>query len=351
MGGRRAKRKMKTTLTEEIKASLFRSMNVEAEKINEIIRGELRSQPSELYDAAYYLPSIGGKRMRPYLTVATSRLFGEADLPVYQAGVSVELLHNFTLVHDDIMDRDNVRRGRPTAHRKFGIATAILASDLLFSKSMQLASDVEIRVHIRGISKLIADTSIRVDEGQFLDMSFEKRVDVSTSDYLGMIGLKTAAMYECSAELGGMVGGAKGRERIFANREELLALKSFGHNLGLAFQIRDDYLGCFGDPRLTGKTVGNDIRRGKKTYVVLSAFEHATERERDQIRKVLGSHRAKDEEIRNVISILRGLGVDKACSSLVKQFEQGAISNLRVFAGGERKILGQLATFAANREN
>jgi geranylgeranyl diphosphate synthase type I len=353
LGERISDVQMKNTLAvAEFEDFLLRDLASEANQINRIIQRELDGQPRELYEAAYYLPSIGGKRMRPYLTVKTGQFFGKTDELLRMAGVSVELLHNFTLVHDDIMDRDAIRRGMPTMHRKFGLATALLASDLLFSKSMELASNVEIRLGIRGIVGRLADTSVSVDEGQYLDMNFEKREIVSTADYLGMISLKTASMYECSTELGGIVGGIRDNKRVTATPSELPILKAFGRNLGLAFQIRDDFLGSFGNPRKTGKSVGNDIRRGKKTFVVLSAIERASLKQRDRIRAVLGKHRATDTEIRSVISLFRRLGVDKECSRLVDQFADRAVEAVSVFDHGkERRMLEHLAAFAACRES
>lgn len=321
-----------------------------AHTVDEEVFHILSGEPKQLYDASSYMPSLGGKRMRPFITVESARLFGDDDKATRLAGASVELLHNFTLVHDDIMDKDDFRRGKPTVHKIFGESLAILAGDLLFSKAFYAASMSEELSGVRGVVKALSVASARVDEGQYMDISFESRHTVSEEEYLSMIYLKTAALYECAAIMGGIVGGPAGTERKHGEPEDLASLREYGKSLGLAFQIRDDYLGTFGESRLTGKPVGNDVRRGKKTLVIVLAKQRCSSTQEKIIDSVLGSNIASDSEVHSVVDLFVDLGVDRECEDRAWKYASEAKARLqRLPAQESRRLLEELADYSVYR--
>ncbi|PSN86754.1 hypothetical protein B9Q11_03240 [Candidatus Marsarchaeota G2 archaeon ECH_B_SAG-F08] len=321
-------------LLQEIKVTTF---PIE-QKIREVLKGE----PMALYEAAAYLPLLGGKRMRPYLVIKTAGMFGGANESTYYAATAVELLHNFTLVHDDIMDKDTLRRGHPTTHVKFGETVAILAGDLLFSKAFECASKAEKLSGNKGIVEKLVEASIKIDEGQYLDISFESKSTISLEEYLRMISLKTATLYEASAVIGALTVTP-------INQESLICLANYGLNLGLAFQIRDDFLGVFGEQKMTGKPVGNDIKRGKKTAPILLALQNS---EKDSpLLKVLGKDNASQNELDEAVSYMKKLNIHKTCEFLALNYANKAIESLSKFDPSEAKSrLIELANYAARRD-
>ncbi|MEM1813640.1 MAG: polyprenyl synthetase family protein, partial [Sulfolobales archaeon] len=234
-----------------------------AGKVNLIISEVVRGDEKRLYEASLHLLKAGGKRLRPLLTVLSARLFGlDEDIALYPAA-SIELLHNFTLIHDDIMDRDDFRRGVPTVHKVYGEAMAILAGDLLFSKSyeamLMLVGKVPDSLIVKALRELTW-AAVTVAEGQSLDMEFEERDDVKMEEYFTMIFKKTAALFKASAYIGGVLAGA--------DDSDLVRICEFARSVGMAFQIRDDELGLVGDEKVLGKPVFSDLREGKKTLLV-----------------------------------------------------------------------------------
>ncbi|RLF43554.1 MAG: polyprenyl synthetase family protein, partial [Thermoplasmata archaeon] len=227
-------------------------------EINEAIEAYLQNgEPRKLYQAMQHLPLAGGKRLRPILAIISCEAVGGNGKKAIPFGVALELIHTFTLVHDDIMDRDEERRGIPSVHKKFGEATAILAGDALFAKAFEVVSEVKENVGI--LVKNIATMAREICEGQQMDMSFEEMEEVSEESFLKMIEKKTAKMFEHAAYGGAIIGGG--------SDEETLALRSYGRNLGMAFQIGDDCLDVIG--KKIGKPVGSDIREGKKTLMFI----------------------------------------------------------------------------------
>jgi geranylgeranyl diphosphate synthase type I len=324
----------------------------ESRLIDREIRKAIVGEPKTLYGAAYYLPSIGGKRMRPFLTVLAGKLFGRIDRATYLAGVGVELLHSFTLIHDDIMDKDSLRRGNPTVHKKYGLPTAILASDMLFSKAFEVGAEAESLAGVTGLTRLLSNASIRIAEGQFFDMAFEKRKEVGVGEYLKMIDLKTGALFECATEAGGAIGAMKGGIRRTATKAESDALVAYACNLGLAFQIHDDYLGTFGDPAKTKKPVGSDLRRGKKTYVVLAALQRASSEQLKTLGRVLGNVNAEEGDVKIALGELRDMRIDFECHKITNHYTDEAVRSLTPLPDGQSKeLLGELAQYAATREN
>jgi geranylgeranyl diphosphate synthase type I len=267
--------------------------------IDDLLRGE---GPEVLYDAARHLIKAGGKRLRPYLALRSCELVGGDERDAIPFSAAVEVLHNFTLVHDDIMDNDDLRRGVPTVHAKWGLPVAIAAGDLLFAKVYEALMDAaEVPCdRIKDCVKRVTDATIAICEGQVLDVSFPGMSDVSEEDYLTMIGKKTAALFKASAEVGAIAGGG--------SESDVERLGSYAWNAGITFQMVDDYLGVTADEKTLGKPVGSDLREGKKTLIVIHALSHASVKERKEIERVLANTSADKKSIEGVQRMLADLG-------------------------------------------
>ena len=225
------------------------------------------AEPAGLYDPLRYMMEIGGKRIRPRLCLSTYSLYNDSfsDEILYPAA-ALEVFHSFTLIHDDIMDKAPVRRGVPTVYKKWNENTAILSGDVMSIESYKLIAKAPAKVLPEALG-LFSKTAAEVCEGQQYDMDFENMESVPMEDYLKMIGLKTAVLIACSAKMGALVGGAPA--------EHCDLLYKFGYNLGLAFQIADDWLDTYGDVKVFGKAIGGDILNNKKTWLLTRAFEKA----------------------------------------------------------------------------
>lgn len=310
------------------------------QEINNYIRGNVR----DLYDASLYLFTAGGKRLRPLFLVASSDLFKGDRKRAYKAAAAVEILHNFTLIHDDIMDQDTLRRGMPTVHVKWGVPLAILAGDLLHAKAFEALidalKDLDSETIYRGISEFSRSVII-IAEGQALDMSFETRDNVTEEEYIDMITKKTAQLFSCSTYLGGLVAGA--------NDNELQLLKEFGINTGIAFQIIDDILGLTADEKELGKPIYSDIREGKKTILVIHALMKAGDEERRIIKEGLGS---KDfSKVKGAAELIKQLSLEYAYSR-AKYYMDKAIENLNKINSNNEiagKALNYLVKFTVER--
>src|SRR6201996_8630932 len=235
------------------------------------------AEPATLYAPANYFLGLGGKRIRPVLCLMGNELFDVIHDDAYHAATAIELFHNFTLIHDDIMDRAPLRRGMQTVHEKYGTSTAILSGDVMMVVGYEYISRIQ-SPHIRRILQLYNQTAIKVCEGQQLDMDFESREQVEMDEYLHMIELKTSVLLAASLQIGSILGGAG------LNNQQ--TIYQFGKNLGLAFQIQDDYLDCYGDATKFGKQVGGDIVTGKKTFLLIKTLEVATETQRREIKEL-----------------------------------------------------------------
>ena len=253
--------------------------------------------PKILYDAARHLPMAGGKRLRPAISIISCEaVFGNIK-NVIPLAISIELIHNFTLVHDDIMDKSNIRRNMPTVHNQYGEPTAIIAGDLLFTKSFEVIHNFSGNSSIfKKINYKLVNSIREVCEGQQLDMEFEKRNNVTEEEYLEMIQKKTSALFMLAAEGGSISGG--GRD------DESEGLRNYGKYLGLAFQIRDDYLDMSSDVNTLGKDIGNDIRNGKKTLIAVHSLNNASGNDKNLINKIFGNSKASQEEIKKVYDLL-----------------------------------------------
>jgi geranylgeranyl diphosphate synthase type II len=223
-------------------------------------------QPAELYEPISYLMQLGGKRMRPVLVLISTELFGGNILKALDAAIGIELFHNFTLMHDDIMDKAPLRRGKPTVHAKWNESAAILSGDVMFVEAYKLMIKVDDAI-LREVLAIFSDTASGVCQGQQADMNFEKIDDVSLTEYLEMIRQKTAVLLAGSMQIGALIGGAA--------KEQAKLLYEFGENLGLAFQLQDDILDVYGNPEKFGKQVGGDILSNKKTFMLIKAKELA----------------------------------------------------------------------------
>ena len=306
-------------------------------EINEAIEAYLQNgEPRKLYQAMQHLPLAGGKRLRPILAIISCEAVGGNGKKAIPFGVALELIHTFTLVHDDIMDRDEERRGIPSVHKKFGEATAILAGDALFAKAFEVASEVKENVSI--LVKNIATMAREICEGQQMDMSFEEMEEVSEESFLKMIEKKTAKMFEHAAYGGAIIGGG--------SDEETLALRSYGRNLGMAFQIWDDCLDVIG--KKIGKPVGSDIREGKKTLMFIHAQKTPY---KEKLAKLYGKKDATKEEINSVIEIFKEAGSLDYAKNKAFAFVNEAKKCLgKLKESNAKEELMKLADFAVKRE-
>jgi geranylgeranyl diphosphate synthase type II len=278
-------------------------------------------EPATLYDASQYILQIGGKRVRPVSVLMCNELFGTITEDAYHAATAVELFHNFTLIHDDIMDKAPIRRGMKTVHTTFGDSTALLAGDVMLVAAYEYLNRVDpSRLH--SMLSLFSQTAREVCEGQQLDMDFEKSAIVHLDDYIQMITLKTSVLLAASMQLGAIAGGA--------GKENQRNLYSFGKRLGIAFQIQDDYLDAFGDPEKFGKQVGGDILANKKTFLWI----HAMEASNDEQRAILmdAAQQTDTEKVNRVLSVYKACGVDAWARSLKESYYQQAMESLDAVA-------------------
>lgn len=299
------------------------------------------SSPATLYDPAQYILGIGGKRVRPVCVLMGNELFDDLKEDAYHVAAAVELFHNFTLIHDDIMDKAPLRRGMQTVHTKYGEPTAILAGDATFVQSYVKLSAIQPSL-LQEVMPLFNRTALEVCEGQQLDMDFEQKASVSLDEYVEMITLKTSVLLAASLKLGSIIGGAsKG------NRDHLY---EFGKNLGIAFQIQDDYLDAFGDPAKFGKQVGGDILANKKTFLMIHALETASPSDKQTLEQLLQSNPA--DKVAQVLAIFKNAGVDSWALQLKNAYFEKALQHLDAIAvmSKRKEPLQQLAKFLIQRD-
>lgn len=275
-----------------------------------LIQQQHTTEPAGLYSPVNYIMSLGGKRIRPVMLLLANQLYGGNLQQALPAAYAVELFHNFTLVHDDIMDEAPLRRGKPTVHTKYGNNTAILSGDVMMIYVYQYLNQLNAEL-LTQILSLFNRAAIEVCEGQQYDMEFENRQQVSLDEYLTMISGKTAVLLAASLQLGGLIAGAP--------KEEQEKLFQLGMNMGLSFQIQDDYLDTFGDPEKFGKTVGGDIQQNKKTYLLIRALELAGGDEKTELLNWLQTTNNNSSKVQAVSQLYKKLGVDG--DALVKQQE------------------------------
>lgn len=299
------------------------------------------TSPATLYDPAQYILGIGGKRVRPVCVLMGNELFDDVNQDAYYAAASVELFHNFTLIHDDIMDKAPLRRGMETVHKKYGEATALLAGDATFVQAYIYLSKLQPDV-LQKVLPLFNKTALQVCEGQQLDMDFEQKSFVSYDEYVEMISLKTSVLLAACLKLGAIIGGAS-----LGNQDHIY---EFGKNLGIAFQIQDDYLDAFGDPSKFGKQVGGDIIANKKTFLMIHALETATAKDKEQLQALLQTNPA--DKVEQVLTIFKNAGVDLWALQLKNEYFEKALKHLDAIAvmSKRKEPLMQLAQFLIQRE-
>lgn len=277
--------------------------------------------PKALYEPVDYLMHLGGKRLRPVLALMAYKLFQEDVEQALPAAMAVEVFHNFSLVHDDIMDEAPLRRGKPSVHTKYNINTGILSGDVMLIYTYEYLLKIGDPEKIKKMVAVFNRVAIRVCEGQQYDMDFETRSDVTIPEYIEMIRFKTAALISGSLALGAIAAGAP--------EADVRHLEAFGEYIGLAFQLQDDYLDTFGDPEKVGKKAGGDIVQNKKTYLILRALEIADDTQRNALNSYMSSTNFDEQEkIKAVIGILRELDIPALTLSLKESYQEKAFHHL-----------------------
>ena len=284
----------------------------------EIDRLDFPKTPSNLYDPLRYFMKLGGKRMRPILTLLGAELFGERKENALPAALAVEVFHNFTLVHDDIMDEAPLRRNQPTVHTKWNQSIAILSGDVLFVKAYQLLAK-QTPTQLPDFLELFNRTAIEVCEGQQMDMDFEARTDVRIAEYIEMIRLKTSVLLGCALEFGAIAGNASSKDRK--------AIYNFGQHIGIAFQIQDDILDLYADPETFGKQVGGDVISNKKTLLNLKAQELASA-EQLEVLKQLSTTSDLHYKVEKTKELYQVIGARQACEVTMHEHHSIAMAAL-----------------------
>ncbi len=302
----------------------------------------LKKEPKNLYEPIRYILSLGGKRLRPVLTLMAAEVF-EADCKkALPAATAVEVFHNFSLIHDDIMDDAPLRRGNETVHEKWNVNTGILSGDAMLILAYQYFEDYEPSI-FRDLAKLFSKTALEVCEGQQYDVDFETRDDVTIMEYLKMIECKTAVLVAAAMKMGAIIAEA--------SVENANSIYGFGLNLGIAFQLQDDYLDAFGNPETFGKQVGGDIIENKKTYLYLKAIEFASANEKEQLLHLFSIQpNDNTDKVNSVTGLFHQTGAAAATHKAIEEYTLKALETLdRMNIGTEKKAV--LKSFAENLMN
>lgn len=299
-------------------------------------------QPASLYEPGDYFLTLGGKRIRPVMCLMGNELFGEINPDAYHVATAIELFHNFTLIHDDIMDKAPLRRGMQTVHEKYGPPTALLTGDVMMVVAYDYLNKIKTD-YIHRVIHLFNHTARQVCEGQQLDMDYETNPSVNLDAYLHMIELKTSVLLAASLQVGAILGGA--------GRSNQHHLYEFGRNLGIAFQVQDDYLDAFGDPEKFGKQVGGDILAGKKTFLIIKALEIAGQQQRSHLQQLLSSN--APGKVESVLQIFKDCGIDRWAMELKEKYISTAMQHLEDIAviSARKTPLKELALFLVQREH
>lgn len=286
-------------------------------------------EPQNLYAPIQYILGLGGKRLRPVLTLMTAHVFEDNYRNALPAALAVEVFHNFTLIHDDIMDDAPLRRGQVTVHEKWDVNTGILSGDAMLIMAYQLFEDYD-PLLFQSLMKLFSKTALEVCEGQQYDVDFETRQDVTIPEYLKMIAYKTAVLVGAAMKMGAMVAEA--------SQQDQDAIYEFGKNLGIAFQLQDDYLDAFGDPKTFGKQVGGDIIENKKTYLYLKALEYGNAKNRLELEELFSSNPEDVSlKIETVKRIFQESGSAEATKQAIKDYTNKAFQLLETLDISEAK--------------
>ncbi len=320
----------------------MQSFQLLSEKFN--LRFEQRqfpAKPATLYDPNEYILRLGGKRIRPVLCLMGNELVDEVRDDAWHVAAAIELFHNFTLIHDDIMDKAPLRRGMETVHVKFGDNTALLAGDVMLVKAYEYLGKIDAG-YLHPVLHLFNQTAREVCEGQQMDMDFEKRETVALDEYLEMIKLKTSVLLAASLKMGTILAGAGQRNQDL--------IYEFGKKLGIAFQVQDDYLDAFGDPQKFGKQVGGDILANKKTFLLIHALEAATAAQKKELHKLLDN--SDPGKVEKMLQLFRDCKADEWALQLKNRFLDEALAHLEDIAvlSKRKEPLKELAHFLVKRE-
>ncbi len=300
--------------------------------------------PKTLYSPIEYILSLGGKRIRPLLTLMAANLFSDNIEGALDSAIGIEVFHNFTLLHDDLMDKSDLRRGKETVHKKWDSNTAILSGDAMLIEAYKYISKVS-HQHLPETLSLFNQTAMEVCQGQQYDMDFESRTDVTVEEYIEMIRLKTAVLLACSLQIGAMVANA--------SKEDAKHLYDFGINIGLAFQLKDDLLDVYGDSGRFGKPIGGDILNNKKTFLLIKAYQLSNEEQRKTLDKWINADKFDSEDKINAVkNIYNELNLSFESDNLIKKYYLAAQKSLSsVSISEERKVeLYKLTDLLMNRE-
>ena len=298
--------------------------------------------PNSLYDPVKHILAIPGKKIRPLLLLIANQLYSEDVEKALEPAFAMEIFHNFTLVHDDIMDDASLRRGQPTVHEKYGINSGILAGDVMLSYAYKFLCNVDDTI-LRKTLTYFNQTAIEIYEGQQLDVDFEKRMDVTVEEYLLMIKYKTSVLLACSLQIGALIGGASDADQKL--------LYDFGINLGLSFQIKDDWLDTFGEGEKVGKKIGGDILQNKKTYLLISALTAEKNAGSNEIAAILAMPK-DDAKINAMLSVFEKYKVKENTLIYAEELFKKAIANLEQLSipDAQKAPLLQLAKMVNNRD-
>lgn len=304
---------------------------------------KVEKQPQSLYEPVGYILNLGGKRLRPTLTLMASEIFDGDYKEALNAALSVEVFHNFSLIHDDIMDAAPLRRGKDTVHEKWDVNTGILSGDAMLIMAYQLFENYA-PGKFQALAKLFSKTALEVCEGQQYDMDFETRDDVTIEEYLKMIEYKTAVLVGAAMKMGAIVANA--------SEENQNRIYEFGKNLGIAFQLQDDYLDAFGDPKTFGKQVGGDIIENKKTYLYLKALEFSNDSDRLQLEHLFGIDPSDStEKIAMIKQLFVSSGSAEATQQEIINYTNKALSMLELMSisDDKKEVLKQFGKELMNR--
>ena len=281
-------------------------------------------QPIELYTPIEYTLSLGGKRIRPLFLLLAYNLYRDDIEKAYSAAAGIEMFHNYTLLHDDLMDRSEMRRGKQTVYKIWGDNAAILTGDVMTALAFQYVSNVDDQ-HLRDVLMTFNTMAIEVCEGQQWDIDLEKRDDVTENDYIEMIRLKTSVLLAASFKIGAIIGGASSSDAQY--------LYSFGEKVGLAFQLQDDLLDVYGDPKTFGKKIGGDILCNKKTYMLIKAFELADNKQKEILQQWIDANDFDaNEKIAAVTDIYNQLDIKQCCVLKINEYYQAALTDLNALS-------------------
>ena len=312
--------------------NLKEKLAVKAKPINEALEKYLRiREPKKLYKASAHIPLAGGKRLRPVMAMITCDMVGGNSKKAIPFAAALETIHNFTLVHDDVMDDDDLRHGVDACHTIYGLSTAILAGDTLFAYAFEMITDCDIEDSVKAdLVKNVAYVVRKIAEGQQMDINFEEEETVDAKEYLEMIRLKTSILFGAAAYGGAKIGGT--------NEEEARELEMMATNVGLGFQIWDDYLDATAPEEVLGKPSGSDIRQGKRTLLVIEGLNRANDKDRKRLIEILDSKNT-DEEVKEAVEIMERCGALEECHKQANGYLEGARKTLSNYPESEARLL------------